>query len=206
MTFSKNRVHDRLIAFLCLVLCTGAGQSALAAVPSSMVDSEYQIGPENALQVDIYYGKGEKISQKVRVSSRGYISLPLVGEVEAAGLTVFEFQQKVYTLLEKDYLVNPQVTVFIEEYSSVSIMGEVEKPGSYPIKGRLTILGLVSLAEGFTKIANANNVKIIRIEPDGSKIEIPVSLSNLISVGKGNEQEDVQLQARDVVFVPKSVW
>jgi polysaccharide export outer membrane protein len=180
-------------------------QDAAAPNKPASIDSEYQIGPENALQIDVYYGKGEKISQKVRVSSRGLITFPLVGEVAVSGLTVTGLQDKLTSLLEKDYLVNPQVTVFIEEYSTVSIMGEVKKPGSYPIKGRLTVVELISIAEGFTKIAAPNKVKIIRTNSDGSKEEIMVRVYDLVNKDS-RDKENVVLRSGDVVMVPESIF
>lgn len=174
-------------------------------VKSNPVISEYQLGTENVLQIDVYYGKGEKISQKVRVSSRGFITFPLVGEVEVAGLTVSGLQDKLTKMLGQDYLVNPQVTVFIEEYSTVSIIGEVKKPGAYPIKGRLSVLELISLAEGFTKIAAPNKVKVIRTHPDGNREEIPVRVNDIINKDSG-DKENVILRAGDMVIIPESIF
>lgn len=197
-----------LLAFV-LILSAFTGARALAAEEQSATPSEdstssnYQIGSENSLQIDVYYGKDEKISQKVRVSPAGMIQYPLVGGVNIGGLTVSEAQEKLRRLLAKDYLVNPQVTIYIEEYSTVSIVGEVEKPGAYPIKGRLTVMELISLAEGFSKIAAPNKVKVIRTRPDGSKEEIMVRVKDLMNK-KSADQEDVLLMGGDVVIVPES--
>ena len=170
---------------------------------TSSINSEYIIGPENALQIDVYYGKNEKISQKVRVSSGGSINFPLVGEVKVIVLSVAELQDKLTKLLGADYLVNPQVTVFIEEYSTVSIMGEVKLPGSYPIKGRLTVLELISLAEGFTDIAAPNNIKVIHPKSDGTKEERVVQIYPDMNKTSG-DQANLVLSAGDVVIVPDS--
>ncbi|MEI8011458.1 MAG: polysaccharide biosynthesis/export family protein [Candidatus Omnitrophota bacterium] len=167
--------------------------------------SEYQISSENALQIDVYYGKNEHLSQKVRVSSRGVINFPLVGEVEVTGMTVSGLQDKLKQLLDKDYLVNPQVTVYIEEYSTVSIMGEVKKPGAYPIKGRLTVVELISLAEGFTKIAAPNKVKVIHTEPDGTKKETIIPVYNIINKD-ASYQDEIVLRSGDIVIVPESLF
>ncbi len=165
---------------------------------------DYRIGSENLLQIDVHYGKDGVISQKVRVSSKGLITFPLIGEVVAKDLTVSELEKKLYTLLEKDYLVNPQVSVVIEEYSTVSVIGQVTKPGSYPLKGRLSVLEAISLAEGFTKIAAPNSVKVIRTNPDGSKTEISVRVGDIMK-GK-NEKENIYLHGGDVVVVPESLF
>jgi len=167
-------------------------------------EKAYRIGPENLLQIDVHYGKDGLISQKVRVSSRNLINFPLVGEVNVEGLTVSELENKLYTLLEKDYLVNPQVSVVIEEYSTVSVIGEVKKPGAYPIKGKLTVVEAISLAEGFSKIASPNRAKIVRTNDDGTKTEIPVRLNDIINGKK--QKNNVYLQAGDVVVVPESLF
>lgn len=168
-------------------------------------DSEYQVGPENALQIDVFYGKGERISQKVRVSARGTINFPLIGEMQAAGLTVAGLENRLAQLLGADFLINPQVTVYIEEYSTVSILGEVRKSGVYPIKGRLTLVELVSLAEGFTKIAARNKVKVLRTHQSGEQETIPVRVGDLMNKD-GDERENLVLRAGDVVIVPESLF
>ncbi|MFA5169017.1 MAG: polysaccharide biosynthesis/export family protein [Candidatus Omnitrophota bacterium] len=167
-------------------------------------EKAYRLGPENLLQIDVHYGKDSLISQKVRVSSKNLITFPLVGEVNVEGLTVSELENKLYTLLEKDYLVNPQVSVVIEEYSTVSVMGEVKKPGAYPIKGKLTVVEAISLAEGFSKIASPNRAKIVRTNADGTKTEIPVRLNDIINGKK--QKNNIYLQAGDVVVVPESLF
>jgi polysaccharide export outer membrane protein len=194
----KKHLISGSTAFLFIILFA---QSIIFAAESS-----YRLGPENLLQIDVHYGKDGLISQKVRVSSRNLITFPLIGEVDVKGLTVSELEKKLYTLLEKDYLVNPQVNVVIEEYSTVSVMGEVKKPGSYPIKGKLTAVEAVSLAEGFTKIASPNRAKIIRTNPDGSKIEIPVRLHDIMKGGRGRQKSNIDLQGGDVLVVPESLF
>ncbi len=181
--------------------------SLFLLVQSSFAEEKaYRLGPENLLQITVHYGKEGLISQKVRVSSKSLITFPLIGEVDVKGLTVSELEKKLFTLLEKDYLVNPQVNVVIEEYSTVSVVGEVKKPGSYPIKGRLTAVEAVSLAEGFTKIASPNRAKIIRVNPDGSKTEIPVKLHDIMKGGRGRQKSNIDLQGGDVLVVPESLF
>ena len=194
----KKPLISNCVIFLSLIL--------LIQLPLFADGKDYRLGPENLLQIDVHYGKDGVISQKVRISSRNQITFPLIGEVDVTGLTVSELEKKLYTLLEKDYLVNPQVNVVIEEYSTVSVMGEVKKPGSYPIKGKLTAVEAVSLAEGFTKIASPNRAKIIRVNPDGSKIEIPVRLSDIMQGGRGHQKSNIDLQGGDVLVVPESLF
>ncbi|MBU9888969.1 MAG: SLBB domain-containing protein [Candidatus Omnitrophica bacterium] len=207
--FKRMTARSKWLCFAAVSLIflgTESVAPAQAAEERSPADpsSEYQIGPENALQIDVYYGKNEKISQKVRVSSAGIINFPLVGEVAVAGLTVAQLQEKLKQLLEKDYLVNPQVTAFIEEYSTVTIMGEVKRPGAYEIKGRLTVVGLISLAEGFTENALPTEAKVIRAGPGGTKTETLVRIHDVGGKNAGGENEGMSLRSGDVVVVPKS--
>lgn len=170
----------------------------------SEVNEEYKIGPENALLINVYYGRDKNLERKVRVSSDGYITFPLLGKVKVEDLTVSELENELTYLLGEDYLVNPQVSIFIEEYSTVSILGQVEEPGSFEIKGKLTVVELISKAGGFTKIADTNNVKIIRAREDGSKSSIPVRVNDIINRGK--EDEDIQLKPGDIVTVGESFF
>ena len=164
----------------------------------------YTIGSENVLIIDVYYGRDKEMNRKARVSSRGYITFPLLGEVQVAGLTIAELEAEITRLLEKDYLVNPQVSVFIEEYSTVSILGQVKEPGSFEIKGKLTVIELISQAGGFTKIADRNNVRVMRTRTDGTKDTIRVKADDVINRGK--EEDNLQLQPGDIVTVPESFF
>ena len=194
-----------IIFFILPSLLFGQDTTSDTTTTTPAVSDEYVIGPENALTIDIYYGKDGHITQKMRVSSTGEIACPLIGDVQAAGLTVSELEQKLTDLLGKDYLVNPQVTVYIEEYSTVSIIGQVTMPGSYPIKGKLTVIELISMAQGFTKIASPNKVKVVRRNPDGTTQEIIVRVYDIMNKN-ADTKNDIELQSGDEVVVPESVF
>lgn len=196
-----NKSIKKLITLGTIVFCVYLYLGTYSYASSS---SEYKLGPENVLQIDVYYGPDKELSRKVRVSPNGYISFPLLGEVKVKGLTVSEIEEELTYLLEKDYLVNPQVSIFIEEYSTVSILGQVNEPGSYPIRGNLSVIELISTAGGFTKIAATNDVKVIRTNPNGRKTTIKVKANDIIN--KGREDEDVQLKAGDIVTVAESFF
>jgi polysaccharide biosynthesis/export protein len=208
MIINVEKNHVFFLTLAALVICLAPCVAPCAEIPAVFLApvsaGEYRIGPENVLQIDVSYGKVEKISQKVRVSSMGMITFPLLGEVKVVDMTISEMEKKLTDLLGQDYLVNPRVTVFIEEYSTVSILGQVTKPGSYPIKGSLTVLELISLAEGFTKIAAPNNVKVIRTLDDGKKQEIRVKAGDIMKNPRSGE--NAVLKAGDVVVVPESLF
>jgi polysaccharide export outer membrane protein len=192
------------ISVFCLFLFPSFLKAAQEPVTGSLNPSEYKIGPENILEIDIYYGKQEKISQRIQVSSKGDVVCPLIGEVHAQGLTVSALQKQLTDMYAKDYLVNPQVIVSITDFSTVSIIGEVKMPGIYQIKGKLTVVELISQAQGFTNIASPNKVKIIRTSPNGTKKEILVRVYDIINKNT-KTNGDVDLQGGDVVLVPESM-
>jgi len=192
----------KLITALALILTLTT--PAHAAETDTTGSSGYTIGPENVLQIDVYYGRNEELSRKARVSSKGDITFPLLGVVKVEGLSVGEVEKKIAALLDKDYIINPQVSVFIEEYSTVSILGQVKEPGNYEIRGRLSLVELISKAGGFTKIAAKNNVSVIRTADDGAKTKISVKVHDIIN--KGKEEDDIQLSPGDIVTVPESFF
>ncbi|MBM3243864.1 MAG: hypothetical protein FJZ12_03415, partial [Candidatus Omnitrophica bacterium] len=126
------------------------------------------------------------------------ISYPLLGIIKAQGLTAKELEAEITRLLMEDYLVSPQVSVFINEYSKVSILGEVKKPGAYELKAGLTILDAIALAGGFTEKSNAKDVKLIRSK--GSVKETIKIDANAI-VTQGDREQNLRLQSGDLVIV-----
>lgn len=191
-----------ILTFILIFTITGLVHAA--ETDATTDPSGYTIGPENVLQIDVYYGRDEELSRKARVSSKGNITFPLLGEVEVEGLTVGEVEKKIAFLLDRDYIINPQVSVFIEEYSTVSILGQVKEPGNYEIKGKLSVVELISKAGGFTKIAARNNVSVIRENKDGNKTKILVKVNDIIN--KGKEDDDIPLKPGDIVTVPESFF
>lgn len=196
--------HISLILSCALIFSLGTVNVFAKDIARNTDVDVYEIGPENALLINVYYGRDKNLERKVRVASDGYITFPLLGKVEVMGLTISDLENKLTELLGEDYLVNPQVSVYIEEYSTVAILGQVKEPGSFEIKGKLTVVELISMAGGFTKIADTNNVKVIRTEPEGSKRTISVRVNDIIN--KGKEDEDIKLKPKDIVTVGESFF
>ena len=146
----------------------------------------------------IYVFREEDLTGFYTVGTNGKINFPLLGEVQAEGLTTDDLRKKLAEDLEKDYLVNPQLKVDFQEgnNSSVSILGEVNKPGSFGLSSQETLLKLVSEAGGFTKNA-ATTVKIMRRVEGGDKKAILVDVDRIL---KGIDQ-DVPLEPEDSIFV-----
>jgi len=156
-------------------------QTAPPAVAPATV-GDYEVGPGDVLEVAVY--GNDDVSRIPTVQTNGSISMPLIGEIQVAGLTVAEVQRKITNLLEKDYLVKPQVEVKVREYNSqyVSVVGEVNSPGRKPLRGRTRLIDLLSEAGGFKPTASAE-VMVTRTDGtfgDGQK-SITVRLSRSAS-------------------------
>lgn len=182
-----------ILIFICVSLI-------VFGLPLNLPAQDYLIGPDDVLRISVY--REEDMDRTVRVSSDGYISFPLLDKVKAERLTVSELERNLTMELIK-YLKKPQVTVFIQEYSTVTVSGQVEKPGSYPLRGELSVIEAISIAGGFTKIAAKNAVKIMRLE-DGKKKTIAVRVADINKTG--DKLKDVPLKRGDIVFVPESLF
>lgn len=161
----------------------------------------YRIGVGDLLQIEVY--DEPDLTKEVRVLTDGNISFPLLGTIKAAGLTVGDLEKEIARRLGEKYLVNPQVTVFVKEFSRVFVFGEVRNPGSFPLYGKMTVFEAVTLAGGFTEVANTSKVKVIRRE-DSREITFSVNIEQLTK--KGDTSEDKELRANDRVIVSRSMF
>jgi polysaccharide export outer membrane protein len=154
----------------------------------------YIISSNAVLGVTVY---GEPdLSVTVRVSQDGSITYPLLGNIKVAGLTVRQAEQIIADLLGKDYLVNPQVSIFVKEYARVSILGQVRNPGSYEVKDNLALTQAIAIAGGFTESADVNKVKIIRTE-NNRKETLSINVAKIIE----KSAPDTEIKANDVIMV-----
>ena len=160
---------------------------------------EYKIGPRDLLEIKVF-GLNE-LNQTVRVSETGKITLPLLGEIDVGGLVNSELERKLEDLLKKDYLQNPQVSVFIREYQSrnVSVLGAVGTPGQYELHGNLTLLQIIAQAGSLTDEAG-DEIIIFRHEEDGKDTSLHISIDKLFS--GGDVSLNVRLQPDDIITVP----
>jgi polysaccharide export outer membrane protein len=143
-----------------------------------------------------------ELNQTVRVSEDGSITLPLLGKVEIEGLTKAEVEKKLAALLlEKNYIKNARVIVFIKEYQSsrVAVIGAVVNPGMYELIGRATLLQIISQAGGLTEQASSE-LFVLREAKNGLRARIVFDLDDLIN--NGNQELDIPLQAGDIINVP----
>lgn len=125
------------------------------------LDPDYRLGPGDKLRVEVY--KDPQLSQSVQVRPDGKITLPLVGDVEAAGRTPMELRDSLSRSL-KEYMNNPVVTVIVVEATAATayVVGEVAKPGAVKLDGPVTVLQAIALAGGLKDFANEKNIRILR--------------------------------------------
>jgi polysaccharide export outer membrane protein len=143
-----------------------AGQPPPAPLPLASREpaaSDYKVGVGDVLELEVF--GNQDLSRTPTVQSDGTITLPLLGEVSVAGLSIAEIKQKLTNLLAKDYLVNPQVEVRVKEYQSqfVTVIGEVNTPGRKPLRGRTRLIDVLVESGGFTPRASGEIV-ITRLE------------------------------------------
>lgn len=159
-------------------------------------DKQYIISPNNILVIDVY--QEPDLSVTVRVSQDGTIVYPLLGNIRATGLTVRELENKITDLLAADYLVNPQVSIFVKEFAKISVLGQVRSPGSYELKSGLTVIDAIVLAGGFSDKADATNVKLLRTK---DKLEQTIDINAKEIVDKGDKTKDLFLKPGDLIIV-----
>jgi polysaccharide biosynthesis/export protein len=175
------------------------GQPTDAVVPTPISPNEYVIGASDILEIDVW--KEKEITQELSVRPDGKISLPLVGEIQAAGLTPLALQN-VITQELKTYIESPQVTVIVKEPIShkFNIVGEVMRPGSYPLMQSMTVLDSIASAGGFQTFAKKSKIYVLRPMPGGIRVRIPFNYKKVI-MGR-NLSENIQLKPGDTIVVP----
>ncbi len=122
----------------------------------------YRIGPQDVLEISVF--QAPELAKSVQVAETGMINLPLVGDVQAGGVTARQLEQDLKAKYGTRYLQNPQITVFIREFNSqrVTLEGAVERPGVYPYRGPSTLLQLVASAGGMKEVADGSEVMVFR--------------------------------------------
>lgn len=176
------------------------GLDPVAEKSSLIVTPDYIIGPEDVLEITVW--RNADLSKAVAVRPDGRISLPLMGDVGAAGRTVAQLAEAIAEKL-KDFKENPQVSIVVKEVNSYAIyvLGEVSKPGKYPLKSKTTLLQAITLASGFTPAAARNKIVVFRFGEQGGKdVKIKASYDDIIM--RDDSPQNVQLKPGDTIVVP----
>ena len=162
--------------------------------------SEYRIGPQDLLKVSIFMN--EELERELRVNATGQISLPLIGVVQAGGKTVLELETEIADKLGKTYLQNPQVTVFIKEFTSqrVTVEGAVKKAGIYPITGQTSLLQAIALAGGTDSDVADEKLVVVFRTVNGQRMAAKFNLEEM----RSGAAADPLIYGDDIVVVNES--
>jgi polysaccharide export outer membrane protein len=165
------------------------------------VSQDYVIGPEDVLDIAVW--NNTPMSRTVPVRPDGKISLPILNDVEAAGLTPMQLREVLEKALVR-YIAVPEVSVIVKEVNSlrVAVVGEVKTPGRYELKSRATVLELLAMAGGLTEYADRGRIVVIR-QTGGTTRQIAFDYGKLTSRNGGaNGHDNPFVQPGDIILVP----
>ena len=157
----------RTVFLAMLALCASAALAGVSAQQES-----YRLAPGDEVSIKVF--DNEDISGEFQVDAAGNISFPLLGQVKAGGKTVEQLNTDITVALDKDYLVNPKVSVEVLNFRPIFVIGQVNSPGSYPYSSGMTVRHAVALAGGYTRRASTSSMTIIRQDPSGATINVEV--------------------------------
>lgn len=196
-------------AMLLLLLLSCSNRSA-QLVPAQLslnptqdgdLSQDYQIGPEDVLEISVW--KNDALSKVVTVRPDGKISLPLIGDVQAAGRTPSQVKEEVTEALKEYYKEPAYVSVIVQQANSyvIYILGEVKSPSQYVVKRGTTFLQAIALAGGFTPFASKNDISILRRDYKNSdQIAIKVRYKDILSSNR--LEGNIILKPGDTIIVP----
>lgn len=204
----RDQSHDMTRMMLAVTLIVlGAGMPGCAQPTLGereyAAPQEFLLGPEDVVEIAVW--KNQDMTKIVPIRPDGVISMPIIGDVRAAGLTTDALAQRITERL-KPYIANPSVSVSVKDLNSyfIFVVGEVAKPGKFQLKSYATVLQAISLAGGFTEYAKKNKMQVVRLTPNGDKklreIHIPVRYDDVVS-GR-TESGNIILSSGDTVVVP----
>jgi polysaccharide export outer membrane protein len=185
---------------------SGTSVATPSAPPSSgeksslIVTRDYIIGPEDLLEITVW--RNQDLSKTVAVRPDGRISLPLIGDVTAVGKTPGQLTEEIASKL-KEYKENPSVAIMVKEVNSYSVfvLGEVAKPGKYPLKSKTTLLQGITIAGGFTSVAARNKLVVFRFGENGlGEEKFKASYDDIVL--RDGSRQNIELKPGDTVVVP----
>ena len=197
--------HVVLVPVLCLgVAASARAQSAPANTATDAVgraaaamNVEYLIGPEDVLDISVW--KNPELSRQVPVRPDGKVSLPLVNDIQAAGLTPSQLRDEVAKRLA-EYVPSAEVSVIVQEVQSlkVAVVGAVKTPGRFILKSPATVLECIALAQGLTEFANRERIVVLR-QNGATTQRIPF---NYRKIADSDDQDNFFVKPGDIIVVP----
>ena len=170
-----------------------------ARMPQISLARDYKVGPNDLLDVEVLDLENSK--RTVRVNAAGAITLPLIGAVLVAGLTAQQIEAHLASKYSEKYLQNPQVSVFIKEFTTerITIDGAVIKPGIYPLTGQITLLRALALAGGFGPIAESSEVMLFRVNERGERQVATFDVDKI----RSGKSDDPVIKGDDLIVVQR---
>jgi polysaccharide biosynthesis/export protein len=174
-------------------------EQPMMEAPNKPHDDSFVIGNDDVLAINVW--KEPDLSRSIPVRSDGRISLPLLGDLQAAGLTPLKLEQDIADKLQP-YIAQPEVAVMVQQINSqkFNILGKVAKPGTYPLTNSATVLDAIALAGGCRDFAKQGSIYILRQTPEGGESRISFNYKDVIK-GK-NTRQNIRLQPHDTIVVP----
>ena len=213
----------RLILLLisCLLACStamraqdssasssGASSSSAGSASSGgvgmIVGSNYVLKPSDVIEIEVY--QEQDLNKTVRIEGDGTVSLALVGKIKVAGMTVAESKSLVTNLYNRDYLVDPQISVLVVSFSPkvIRILGSVNRPGvvEIPHDRDMMLTEAMAMVNGITRLGNPKSLKIKRVDENGRSRQMEVNFTKIVT---DPDVKDIILQEGDTIWVPERI-
>lgn len=191
------------VAFVTVLLVSGCTGQTKLTKEQIAPSNEFLLGPEDVLEVNVW--RNQDLSRTVVIRPDGMISMPLIGDVQASGVTANQLAARIAERL-KEFKENPSVSVSVKEVNSYNIyvLGEVTKPGKYQLKSHTSVLQAIAMAGGFTLFASKNKLQVVRnsANGDGQPHEIRIHLRYDDLLAGTGEPGNLILKPGDIVVVP----
>jgi polysaccharide biosynthesis/export protein len=181
----------------------GPGAASASTTPEgspARPEAEYQIGSQDLLDIAVF-GQPD-MARTVRVNTKGKISLPLIGQIDAVGLTGQQLERLIADRLSEKYLQDPQVTVFIKEFTTLrfTVEGAVNKPGVYPLAGQMTLLRALAVAGGQGSLSDVSEVMLFRVDGTNKRSTLTFDVEKI----RAGQAADPLVQNDDLIVVRRS--
>ncbi len=181
-----------------------AGYSSTGGGVGIVVGENYILKPSDVISIEVY--QENDLNKSARIQGDGSVALALIGKVKVAGMTAGEAQSLIIDLYNRDYLVDPQISLLVVEFSPrvIHILGSVNNPGVVPIPPDrdLTLTEAIASVRGVSRLGNPKSITIKRVEEDGRARQMEVNFSRII---KDPNSKDIILKEGDTIWVPERI-
>jgi polysaccharide export outer membrane protein len=187
---------------------SGASSSSAGSASSGgvgmIVGSNYVLKPSDVIEIDVY--QEQDLNKTVRIEGDGTVSLALVGKIKVAGMTVAESKSLITNLYNRDYLVDPQISVLVVSFSPkvIRILGSVNRPGvvEIPHDREMMLTEAMAMVNGITRLGNPKSLKIKRVDENGRSRQMEVNFTKIVT---DPDVKDIILQEGDTIWVPERI-